>query len=377
MKKTILIAALTMMSASAFASKARVNSLQSPAHRKDINDVLTKPDQAINYGDSMILEFGSTGSTGVTATSSGTGNAEGGFIRKMDNSAWGLYFGNKTVSAADYRTGYLGLENAVNLIYSMGMGDMDFGAGLYYSKSARKPDAGANSQLSQDAMGLYLSASSKMGWDAQFALGLANNAKVESVPAAPTTDKSLKGKTTFRLAGGYWMDTMYAYAFYGSGGAKAEVNGATTTDRADSSMGLGVINSHKKDGSEFYYGASYVMSSAKDDATGATSLGAGVAKIESAYIPLIAGLEVDANSWLTLRGSITQNFFIADYKASSTTAVTDKRDNANSTTVAAGAGLKFGKLSMDGVLSAGQSATGTFGSDGANFLAQSSFTYAF
>ena len=58
MKKILLIAAVTMMSTSAIASKARKTALGSAAHLSDVNDILTKPDQAMNHGDSAIFELG-------------------------------------------------------------------------------------------------------------------------------------------------------------------------------------------------------------------------------------------------------------------------------------------------------------------------------
>lgn len=374
MKKILLIAAVTLMSTSAFASKARKAALSNAAHVSDFSDVLTKPDQALNHADTMALEVGGAYTGSDTATASNTGKAEGGFVRKMDNSAWGLYLNNQATSASTFRpktgTNFLGVENGLNFIYAMGMGDMTVGGGLFYSKSSRAPDtasAGAP-KASQDAMGLYVSAASKAGWDAQFALGLANNAKIDT----GSGDTKMTGKTTYKLSGGYWMDTMYFYAFYQNAGAKVEnTAGTATNDTTATSMALGVVNTHKKDGSEFFYGVAYNSSTTKEDV--------GNTKVESTGLPLVVGMEVDANSWLTLRGSITQNFFLmGTSKTSSASATTSKKDNAADTTVAAGAGLKFGKVTVDGTFAAASNTgDGTFGFDGANFMANTALTYAF
>ena len=296
-----------------------------------------------------------------------------------------MYMNNSDVSASDYRTGFLGVENALNFIYAMGMGDMTVGGGLYYAKSAKNPDAAAisaaNPKASQDAMGLYFSAESKAGWDAQFALGLANNAKMATSGAG---DTKLTGKTTYKLSGGYHMDTMYFFGTFGAAGAKAEnAAGTSIMDRSDASMSLGVINSHKKDGSDFFYGISYESMTLKDEKGSLVAVSgvAGAEKIESTVLPIIVGMEVEANSWLTVRGSIKQNFFLLTSEKVSTAAVAAvKNENKANTTVAAGLGMKFGKLMFDGTHAASDAtgaSDGMFGTDGANFLGNVALTYLF
>lgn len=375
MNKLILIAAALLSAGSAFASKARVDALQAPASLKDTFDIITKPDQALLYGDAMVLESGTAGNQGARPSTGTYASAHGGFIRKGDNSAWALYFGNKTPSAHTYRTQmgtYLDLENALNAIYATNMGDMSVGAGLFYAKSARKPDtaAVATPKASQDAMGLYFSAESKAGWDAAFSLGLGNNAKYDD----GTGENKMTGKTTYKLSGGYKMNSLYYYASMSAAGAKTEDSTAATTgDRSDSGMALGVEDVHTKDGVMFAYGASYNTATYKEDATGGTSLGTGIAKIEKNFLKLYAAVEADANSWLALRGSISQNVLMASTKASTSAGVASNIDNGDSTTVAGGATLKFGKASLDGTLATATS--GVFGTN--DFLASTAFTYNF
>jgi hypothetical protein len=62
-------------------------------------------------------------------------------------------------------------------------------------------------------------------------------------------------------------------------------------------------------------------------------------------VPLVVGLEYDAASWLTLRGSVSQSL-MSDVSQKSTT----NKNLADTTTVNAGASLKFGELSVDGVV---------------------------
>ena len=373
MKNTLLIAALTLTSASAFASLARLNSLQSAAHLTDIQDITTRPDQALNYGDAITLEFG----TASSATAAGT--ASGGFIRKMNDSALAVYMNNRTTSASTFRTltgdaSLLGTENALNLDYATKMTNMQVGVGLYYSASSRKPDL-VTSTKTQDATGIYLSAVAPNAWDAQLAVGLSNNAKYNDTA---TTEKTVAGKSSYKLSGGYWMDSTYLYAYYQNTGATFKSSTATLNDFSNTEMLVGAIESMKKDGTEFFYGAAYKSVVNKDDGTLQTSSIS--AKSETTTLPLIAGIESEANSWLTLRGSITQSVLLNTRKIASSTSTTTKTDGGGDTTVAAGTGIKFGKVMFDGTLSATNNSAvtnGTFGTDGANFIANTSFTYLF
>ncbi|MAF78544.1 MAG: hypothetical protein CME60_10295, partial [Halobacteriovoraceae bacterium] len=74
-------------------------------------------------------------------------------------------------------------------------------------------------------------------------------------------------------------------------------------------------------------------------------------------LPLTVGFETDATSWLTLRGSISQNIILNSVKTKTTGAAEVKSTRDNTTSVQAGATLNFGKLMIDGMI-------GTNGNDG-------------
>ena len=137
MKKLMLIAVVTIASVSAHASKARLAALQNAAHLSDIQDtVQAKPDQAVNY-EAATVEFG-----GAAAGQ----EAEGGFIRKMGDAAFGLYLGRSSTTYlaatsavasaaganADETAVYNSLfaqDNTLQLTYATKMGSMTDGAG--------------------------------------------------------------------------------------------------------------------------------------------------------------------------------------------------------------------------------------------------------
>lgn len=402
MKRALLIAVVSLAATSALASKARKEALSNAAHLSDIQDVITKPDKASAYGEWATMEFGSTAGT--------TTRAEGGFVRMSGQAAWGAYLGaasgTTTSGVMAYRaftpvsgTGasFLPQENPIRLFYAAKPSDMSWGVGLYHSASKSKvAETTTTGTKDQSTMGLTASASADV-WDAQLALGLGNTASYKDT----NDDAKMTGKTSFGLSGGYKMDTMYIYASYSAGGAKVTntVTGASETtqmDRADTAMSLGIVNSHKKDGTDFFYGISYNMTTLKDDAdatatptslnavaTGLTgTAGTNAKQIEITSMPLIAGIEAEATSWMVLRGSITQNFGslgMGKIKVSEKTVTTADQEltSKDDTTIAAGVGLKWNKFTVDSTVAVAGANGAAFGTNSGNFLSKMSMTYTF
>ena len=99
------------------------------------------------------------------------------------------------------------------------------------------------------------------------------------------------------------------------------------------------------------------------------------------FVPVTLGLEHDAASWLTVRGSVSQNLWSKDKDKFAKTNKTE----ANSTSVNVGATLKFGDFSVDGVVGAGNTTNGTVGDTSAqkgvlsldNAMTRVSMTYKF
>ncbi len=399
MKKALLFAAVALMSTSALASKARRTALGNVRDMSDISDIagdvqvggmyIARPDKAMAYGEWALMELGKSTTAATT-----TAVAEGGFVRMMGSGALGAYLGAPNKAANDYRVSFdtaaatttLKQENPLRVFYASKAGDMTWGAGLLYSSSKTKNDGATITSSKQDASGVVVSASTDV-WDAQLGLGLSNNATT-TVTAG---DNSLTGKATAQLTGGYKMDTLYFYGAYGMQGAKGDKAGASTVlDRADNEITLGVMNSHKKDGTNFFYGIEYDATTAKEDASTPTSLGANKTKIETTNLPLYVGIEAEAASWLILRASIKHTvglLGLAKVKSSTNNSTDSEVTGADATTVAAGAGIKWNKFMLDGVLAASSGAAnvgstnkasdnGAIGSD-ANFLTNASLTYTF
>jgi hypothetical protein len=92
-----------------------------------------------------------------------------------------------------------------------------------------------------------------------------------------------------------------------------------------------------------------VRSVVEDDGGATAGLGNAAGELTTITLPLVVGLEYDAASWLALRASVVQNVYgnaEADPKAGSKVSGT-----VANTAVNAGASLKFGELTVDGLIS--------------------------
>lgn len=118
----------------------------------------------------------------------------------------------------------------------------------------------------------------------------------------------------------------------------------------------------KTTGSDIYYGVA--LGFGQRDIEGK--------KISATTLPVFLGLEHTLTSWAVFRGSVSQNVLFGNTKDETATN-TDAEGIPSNTTAAAGIGLVYGKLELDGSLTA--AADGKV--NGSSFLAQTSVTYRF
>jgi hypothetical protein len=146
-----------------------------------------------------------------------------------------------------------------------------------------------------------------------------------------------------------WMDFTF-FADYNKQGSEYNAGGAgtvnDTTEQTVLTVGAGYTKEMSST-SRMFTDISFVKTSA-EDVDGATT----TAKVEASTstLPLTVGFETDATSWLTLRGSVSQNIFINSLKVKNGTANENSSTINNTTNVQAGATLTFGKLMIDGMI---------------------------
>jgi hypothetical protein len=357
MKNTLLIAALALAATPAMASKARLTALDNAPQLSDIQDVNSNSAKLMEHGEWLTFEMGSNS---YSTTPAATPHAEGGFSRAMGDAKYGFYLGAHPSWVEDVRHGantgtYLTNENPVSLFYASKSNDLAWGLGLMYSNSDKK-----TTTEKQNAFGLN-GGLVGANWDASLNIGLTNTYKKDSA------NVDFKGSPAFDLNGLYTMGTLTYNAGISMNGGKEEVSGVETHKREITSYNVGVTNSHKTDGADFFYGVK-VTSTVDKDKTPDN-------KTETTALPVFAGIEADATSWMVLRASVQQNFILGSKKVTTAGAGGDADTITNNTTVAAGAGLKFGKLLLDGTLEAANSTTAAV--NGNAFLANAALTYMF
>lgn len=342
--KQLLVIAIALTAINAQASRARVTSLGNSAHLVDTNTVYNNPADVFALpSDYVVLESGATGGTGASAQNA---NAEGMIVRTMGDAKLGLALGHQTANASSW--GLRGLatqatlqanqQNPLELTYGAKAGDLGWAGTLVYSNYNDKAAAGTTLEK-ENSLGARVGFRAA-NWDAAVRLGLT------SVTQLADSSK-LSGTTSIAANGGYWMDNLYVYGGLSTAGVKEESSaGAEVQKINNQAINVGVLSSMKKDGSELFYGVQLVSTERKTDTP------AGQAKVTSLTLPLLIGVEVDAASWLTFRGSVTQTTLINDSKTTNAAGTTtaNTAPGANSTAVRLGAGLKFNKLTVDGTL---------------------------
>lgn len=359
--------AVAMFATSAMASKSRVAALQNSTHLSDKTDVLSKPHSATAHGNWAIFEMGATASATTTGTggtvsttaaqpSQGT-QAMGGFVKQHGDAAFGAYLGNNSAMVNQLRPStHLTDENPINFFYGSKAGDLSWGAGLAYSNSDKKTGG------KQTANTLLASAGNDM-WDANLALLLTNTS---SDGVAGSGETKFTGASSYNLNGTYHLDGNNCVELtLHSNGGKSETGSTTNYDRTYTLTKVAYNNHSKVDGGEFYYGVGYQM--AADSNKTANN------KVEVTSMPFTVGVEADANSWLALRASVTQNVLIGSSKTTTAGTAGDALTLSNNTTVAAGAGIKWGKIDLDSTLQG--ATTGTV--NGSSLLANAALTYKF
>jgi hypothetical protein len=376
MKKQLALAAgLAVLATPALASKARMQALGEDVdgsyYVNDNRNIFLNPAEVLNNKDLVTFEWGGAQSTDVE----GDSNAEGGFLRSSGNLVWGAQMGRVTDWMHDYNeidTQSANIEgfNTSNTLDLFIGGDAGIKWGAQVTYSDRKDDnftAGAADDAKANEMGIAAGVST--GNIAGFVkYGVSGKSETDG------DSTEIKRKSPLDLGVSYkWMD----YTLFGEySSAKYEVDqNGTENDVEKTSYQVGAGRVSKlSDKANMFTKVAYVKSNTDFDDLGGTDQ-----ENNTSTLPVTVGLEYDAASWLTLRGSVKQNVFINEQEVDG-----EKSTIVNSTDVNAGATLKFGDLMVDGVIGTNgtggtrQSNTtenGVFNTD--NLMSRVSMTYRF
>lgn len=347
MKKHVIIATgAALLSTSAFATKARMTALGQDSERgsqyiQDGRNKFRNAAHVNNMNNYAVMEWGTAA------------NAEGGFFRSTGSLAYGLYMGsghrqaayeeydgtNWSSSLSPYNPG-----NELDLFIG-GDAGVQWGARLNYMSGE---DETAADKRSAFGLGLGMI----MGDINAYAnIDISDKFEDNTTPAAAVENK---GKLGFDLGVAYTMNNMTFHADYASNTTELTTAGTTGVEEAKiSSIEVGAAQTHEISSTAMVFFAGQ-YSNDKVEYTDSTSTPADNAEKTSNALTATIGFEADATSWLTWRGSVAQNIILGSTKTEGSTGFVaagvngKKVTNVNSTTVAAGASLTFGKLVVDG-----------------------------
>ncbi len=392
MKKQLTVAlGLAVLATPAFASKARLQALGEDNYGSQyINDnrnIWLNAAQINNHKDLVTYEFGTERNADTAATPRG----EGGVYKTMGNMVYGVHFGGASSTSNGLRAA-AGLLNGAtpnadeqnNLdVFVGGDAGMKWGANLGYSREANDVrTAGASSESLRTRLGVI------MGDTQAYAnVNLINRAKGGS---STGVSQKFEGNMGYQVGVIHAWNGNTLFADYRSFDAEGNISG-TKNDLGFKQLQAGIGHVERlNDKTNLFTKAFYQMVDAENErATGSAFGGAGgcgtgtsailCEEYKSSSVPVVVGVETEAASWLTLRASISQVVWGSEEDKS------DERNFVDSTAINAGATLKFGELSVDGVIgngaaaggdpAANETATGTLRTD--VLMSRVSMTYRF
>lgn len=346
MKKQLTVAlGLAVLATPVFASKARLQALGEDNYGSQyINDnrnIWLNAAQINNHKDLVTYEFGSENTSDDAATPRG----EGGVYRSYGNMSYGLHFGGASTTANGLRAAAglagAGEQNNVDLFIG-GDAGLKWGANLGYAKTSDE-----SSSLTGESMRTRLGVI--MGDTQAYAnLNLINNAK-------GTNDEKFEGKLGYQLGAIHAINGNTLFVDF----RQFDAENATSKDDIKTKrleVGAGRVE-RLNDKTNMFAKVSYLMADVDNEASASTGFGnancgtgnAGLFcnEYKTSQVPVVVGLETEATSWLTLRGSVGAVVWGSEEDQD------NERSIQNATIVNAGATLKFGELSVDGVIGNG------------------------
>lgn len=430
MKHLLLSLMLGLFASNAYATQARLIALgmdelddEGSYYIKDSRNIFLNSAYINDFADRVILEWGSFGtrplatSTGATVEQDNTPKGQGGFLKKSGDFVWGAYYGNESNTSSFLRIAGSGVasvtgsaaassttsgllytsDNQIDLFFGGDLGTLQWGSNVVYT---RGEDETKRSKDSGSAVRLGLKAGDT--WD--FHVNLSTSNKSER-----TGDVAVGGLTAL----GWTAQTNIKDEFDGKFGI--HVGGSYNLERFGRVFGYYKTFSWEQTDNYNYTGAATVVSGsatlngqevgkqgtsdgkfttimlgwgkAEEVGTGSTIFYSVQAKkidvnleltreveVNNFTIPVIFGYEAQANSWLTLRGSITHNLWgkkdnknfnyanpVARSLVASVYGAEGKGTITDSTTVVAGASLTFGDLVLDGMIGTSAASSKTDG----------------
>lgn len=349
-KQLVLGLGLAVLAAPAFASKARLQALgentDGSFYINDNRNVFLNAAQVNNHKDLVTMEWG----TGQNTDADNAPNAEGGAFKTYNNMVYGVQLG-RTLSfntqAENVVTGAFDASNGIDLFVG---GDAGFkwGANLNYAASDDK-----STTVKAESQVLDLNVGAIFGdFTAYVNYGVMGSTEDKLATAVYDIERS----NAVELGGSYQLNDYTIFGQYSMADFE-DKKSKKETEATSYLVGAG-RNDKLNDKTVLFTKLQFSQSKTEDNKPKTKNE-------TTTAVPVVIGLEHDAASWLTLRGSVSQNLWS---KVKDKTAKTESTQ-ASSTNVNAGATLKFGELAFDGVIGTDSSTAATTGNTDNGILA--------
>jgi hypothetical protein len=329
-------AALSLLSTSAFASKARLIALgenqDGSFFIEDNRNIFLNPATVMSNKDIVTMEWGNSGNqTSGTGSSDTDPNSEAGVIYSTGTFVYGLHLGSESKAYNDLRFGTINraaaVDNALDFFVA-GSADFNWGVNLTYSDTQ---DETATATFREQKLMTVKLGIQKANLDGFLHIATTNEAD------DGTAGNKFEGDSDFKIGGSYQMNL---YRVYGSF-RKADYK-IGTTDNKDQVIQIGAGRNKKiNDKATLFSKAELIIGEEK-----------GASKEKSRLIPVSVGIESAIKPWMVLRGSVG-TFVLSEIKTNG-----QKRTPSNSTNVNVGASFIFGELNIDGLIGTGNDGNG-------------------
>ncbi len=383
MKKTVSLSLFfSLISSQTFATKARMEALGQDGLRgsqylHDSRNIFRNPGLLSTIKNSVVTEWGDFGA--------GSPLPEGGFFASTDSFNYGLYLG------ADHRTpalkefvnnqalSYTADFTPQNNSYRPG-NQLDFffagGSTIAWGirgnySSGEDENQKEKTQIIGLGFGLILE-----GFQTYLNLDLVDEREDLTVPA---NSKEYAGNLGLQIGGSYQIDSLTLFLDILKQGADYSESSFRGRNAAETVMAtLGLAHKQQISTVAFVFGAVDYRHQKWENENNLGAIATQSWKRTDNDLILTAGFETPATDWLTWRGSFSQSVFVNKTKIAGTSQIPAIVNNksfttSNSTEVAAGASLTFGKLVIDGTLSGTSASKLNFD----EVLSQVAITYMF
>lgn len=357
MKRQLTVAlGLAVIATPALASKARLEALGEDNfgsyYIHDNRNIFLNPAKINDNKDLVTYEFGaSTTNAASQQDNVATPRAEGGVIKSYGNMTYGLHFGNSTQSVGVTRSLIAGNSQERNPIDLFVGGDagVKWGANVTYENyDGSSTNAGTTDRVSSTGLRTRLGIQSG-DLEAFAQVSLNGDVKNRGVGGGA----EVEGKNSYFLGAGYMLNGYKLFADWKN--IKADYGvGNTNSDFKYNEIRVGAGRQERlNDKAVLFTKASLENRNIDvDSVTAAFTAATGVdaaGKTNRYILPLTAGLEYDATSWLQFRTSVTQTVWGSQQNKPQ--AGSKNKTSISNTVVRAGASLKFGEFTVDGLIS--------------------------